>query len=198
MTSSDTGSRSLRGDILFGFAVALALYLAWVLRHVLVLLYVSALFAVVLKPLTLFIANLRIGRFHPFRKAGIFVLVLFVVGGLAGFGFLAVPPVARDLRSFAQDLPSRMPAIQEKLGRVPFADSIDWDIVATRIEGVATQAATFVFFSIKDWAGTVADVAMALILTIYFSLEGDVAYRWVLSLFPVRRPPAPRYRFAPR
>ena len=186
MTSSDTGSRSLRGDILFGFAVALALYLAWVLRHVLVLLYVSALFAVVLKPLTLFIANLRIGRFHPFRKAGIFVLVLFVVGGLAGFGFLAVPPVARDLRSFAQDLPSRMPAIQEKLGRVPFADSIDWDIVATRIEGVATQAATFVFFSIKDWAGTVADLAMALILTIYFSLEGDVAYRWVLSLFPVR------------
>ena len=78
MTGSDTGSRSLRGDILFGFAVALALYLAWVLRQVLLLLYVSALFAVVLKPLTLFIANIRIGRFRPFRKFGIFVLLLFV------------------------------------------------------------------------------------------------------------------------
>lgn len=185
MTRSDTGPRSLRGDILFGFAVALALYLAWVLRHVLILLYVSALFAVVLKPLTCFIADIRIGRFRPFRKAGIFVLLLFVVGGLTAFGFLAIPPVARDLQSFAQDLPSRLPAILDKLDRLPFAKSIDWDFLATRIEGAATQAATYLFFSIKDWAGTLADAAMALILTIYFSLEGDVAYRWVLSLLPV-------------
>jgi predicted PurR-regulated permease PerM len=185
MTRSETGSRNLRGDILFGFAVAFAIYLAWVLRHVLLLLYVSALFAVVLKPLTCFIADLRIGRFRPFRKIGIFVLLLFVLGGLATFGFLAIPPVARDLQSFAHDLPSRMPAIQNKLDRIPFVNSIDWDFLANRIEGAATQAATYIFFSIKDWAGTLADVAMALILTIYFSLEGEVAYRWVLSLVPI-------------
>lgn len=185
MTRSETDSRNLRGDILFGFAVAFAIYLAWVLRHVLLLLYVSALFAVVLKPLTSFIAGVRVGRFRPFRRVGIFVLLLFVVGALIAFGFLAIPPVARDLQSFAHDLPSRMPAIQEKLGRLPFANSIDWDFLATRIEGAATQAATYVFFSIKDWAGTLADVAMALILTVYFSLEGDVAYRWVLSLVPL-------------
>jgi len=185
MTRSETGSRNLRGDILFGFAVAFAIYLAWVLRHVLLLLYVSALFAVVLKPLTCFIADLRIGRFRPFRKIGIFVLLLFVLGALATFGFLAIPPVARDLQSFAHDLPSRMPAIQNKLDRIPFVNSIDWDFLAARIEGAATQAATYIFFSIKDWAGTLADVAMALILTIYFSLEGEVAYRWVLSLVPI-------------
>jgi predicted PurR-regulated permease PerM len=28
---------------------------------------------------------------------------------------------------------------------------------------------------------------MGLILTVYFTLEGDVAYRWVLSLFPLER-----------
>jgi predicted PurR-regulated permease PerM len=184
MTRSDTASRNLRGDILFGCAVAFALYLAWVLRHVLLLLYVSALFAVVLKPLTCFIADLRIGRFRPFRKVGIFVLLLFVVGGLTTFGFLAIPPVARDLQSFARDLPSRLPTMFDKLNRLPFANSIDWDFLASRIEGAATQAATYVFFSIKDWAGAVASVGMALILTIYFSLEGDVAYRWVLSLVP--------------
>ena len=33
---------------------------------------------------------------------------------------------------------------------------------------------------------------MGLILTIYFTLEGDVAYRWVLSLFPPRSRGAPR------
>ncbi|HWE86163.1 MAG TPA: AI-2E family transporter [Terracidiphilus sp.] len=185
MTRSDTGSRSLRGDIVFGFAMALALFLAWVLRHVLLLLYVSALFAVVLKPLASFIADLRIGRFRPFRKIGIFMLLLFVVGGLTAFGFLAIPPAAHDLHSFAVDLPARLPGMLDKFKRLPFAGSVDIDDLAAHIETGATQAATYVFFSIKNWAGTLFDVAMALILTVYFSLEGDVAYRWVLSLMPV-------------
>ena len=177
-------SRSLRSDILFGFAVALALYLAWVVRHVLLLLYVSALFAVVLKPLASFIAGLRVGRFRPFRKLGIFMLLLCVVGGLTAFGFVAIPPAARDLHSFAQDLPSRLPGILEKLKRIPFASHIDTNYISARIEATITQTATYVFLSIKDWAGTFVDVAMALILTIYFSLEGEVAYRWALSLLP--------------
>ena len=143
VTGSDTGSRSLRGDILFGFAVAFALYLAWVLRHVLLLLYVSALFAVVLKPLTIFIADIRIGRFRPFRKIGIFVLLLFVFGGLTAFGFLAIPPAARDLHSFVQDLPSRLPEILEKLKHIPFAGHIDTSSVSARIETAITQAATY-------------------------------------------------------
>ncbi|HTX77653.1 MAG TPA: AI-2E family transporter [Terracidiphilus sp.] len=185
MTRSETGSRSLRGDIVFGFAVAFALYLAWVLRHVFLLLYVSALFAVVLKPLSCFIADLRIGRFRPFRKLGIFMLLLCVVGGLTAFGFLAIPPAAHDLHSFVRDLPSRVPAILDRFQRIPFANEVDLGDLATRIENAATQAATYVFFSIKDWAGTLFDVGMALILTVYFSLEGDVAYRWVLSLLPV-------------
>jgi len=42
--------RRIHGDILFTFAIAICLYLAWLVRDVLVLLYVSALFAVVLMP----------------------------------------------------------------------------------------------------------------------------------------------------
>lgn len=185
MTRTDGISRSLRGDIVFGFAVAFACYLAWLLRHVLLLLYVSALFAVVLRPLTCFIADIRIGRFRPFRKLGIFVLLFFVVGGLIAFGFLAIPPVVRDLHSFAQEMPERLPGLLDKLKRVPFADHIDTSDIAARIQGAATQTATFVLFSIKNWASTLFDVAMALILTVYFSLEGGVAYRWALSLLPV-------------
>ena len=44
-------SRAARGHILFFFAVMLSLALAWKLRAVLELVYVSALFAVVLMPL---------------------------------------------------------------------------------------------------------------------------------------------------
>jgi len=42
-----------------------------------------------------------------------------------------------------------------------------------------------VLLSIKDWAGKLADIAMGLILTIYFMLEGEHAYHWFLSFFPL-------------
>lgn len=180
-----TPGRTLRGDIVFAFAVAFACYLAWLLRHVLLLLYVSALFAVVLQPLVGFIGALRIGRRRPFRRVAIFVLLLFVLGALTAFGFLAIPPVASDLHDFAQDLPTRLPEMLDRFKRIPFVGHIDATEVATRLETTVTQAATYLLLSIRNWAGYIADLAMFLILTIYFTLEGDVAYRWTLSFFPL-------------
>ncbi len=53
------------------------------------MIYVSALFAVVLKPLVCYISDLRIGRWKPFRRAAIIVLVFLIFSALAGFVFLA-------------------------------------------------------------------------------------------------------------
>jgi predicted PurR-regulated permease PerM len=183
-TSLNLLRRSLRSDITFAFALALACYLAWVVRQVLVLLYVSALFAVVLQPLVQFVANLRIGRFRPFERIAIFLLLLVVVGGLVAFGFLALPPVARDLQEFGKEMPLRLPVIMERLRRVPFANQINVTDLSDQIQNFAGQSATYVLLSIKNWAHSLFTIAMGLILTIYFTLEGDIAYRWVLSLFP--------------
>ena len=43
-------TRSARGNVVFAFAIALALATAYLMRQILMLLYVSALFAVVLSP----------------------------------------------------------------------------------------------------------------------------------------------------
>jgi len=48
MTPSSTNPRNFRNDIVFAFALAIVCYFAWFVRDVLMLLYVSALFAVVL------------------------------------------------------------------------------------------------------------------------------------------------------
>ncbi len=189
MTLFIRSTRSLRSDITFAFAVALALYLAWVLRKVLLLLYVSALFAVVLQPLVQFVSGLRIGRFQPFRRIAIFILLLFVVGGLVAFGFFAVPPVARDLEEFGKEMPQRLPLILERLHRVPLANRINVADLADQIQSYAGQSATYLLLSIRKWASSLFTIAMGLILTIYFTLEGDTAYRWALSLFPARSRP---------
>jgi predicted PurR-regulated permease PerM len=182
--SSPQPGRSLRSDILFALSLLLACYLAWLLRHVLMLLYVSALCAVLLKPLVQLIASLQIRRWRPFRRFGIVVLLVAVVAGLAAFASLALPPAIRDLHDFAQEMPARLPKIMDWLNRLPFADRIDTDALTNRIENGVTEAATYIFLSIGNWASAIADIAMSLILTIYFSLEGADAYRWALSFFP--------------
>ena len=52
-----------------------------------------------------------------------------------------------------------------------------------RVQDFASQAATYLLLSIRDWAGNLFDIVMGLILTVYFILEGDQAYRWFLSFF---------------
>ena len=71
--------RTLRSDIVFVFALGFACVLAWMLRDVLLLLYVSALFAVVLTPVVRFTADLKIGRFQPFKKTAVLVLMLVLL-----------------------------------------------------------------------------------------------------------------------
>jgi predicted PurR-regulated permease PerM len=179
--------RTLRSDIVFTFVLAIACYLAWLVRSELVLLYVSALFAVVLTPLVRATAEIRIGKRQPFKGAAIFVLLVAAVAAIALFVFLALPPVARDLHEFSQEMPTRLPALLDRLKQIPFADRLDTDEIIARVQDFVGKAATYLVLSIGDWAGKLFDVAMGIILTIYFILEGDHAYRWFLSLFPIEQ-----------
>jgi predicted PurR-regulated permease PerM len=175
--------RDLRRDIVFAFVLALACYMAWLIRDVLVMLYVSALFAVVLSPMVRFTSQIRIRRWQPFKNSAIFVLLLVVAAAATAFCFLALPPVISDLHGFAQDMPSRLPGLLAKLKNIPLAQHLDTADLSSRLEGFASQAATYLLFSISDWAGKLFDIIMGFILTIYFILEGDHAYRWFLSFF---------------
>ncbi len=183
MNETTRAQRSRRSDIVFVFALGLAGYVVWLIRDVLVLLYVSALFAVVLAPVVQAVSRWRIKRWRPFKGIALLVLPLAVVGLLIAFGFAALPPVIRDLQEFAKEMPTRAPAAVEKLRHLPFADQIDTDEINAKVQGFASNAATYLLVSLKDWAGALFKVIMGIILTFYFILEGDHAYYWFLSFF---------------
>lgn len=180
---TETG-RTLRGAIVFAFAVALACYVGWLVRAELLLLYVSALFAVVLRPAVEFVSRLSIRGWRPFKRSAIFILLLLMLAGIVAFGFLALPPVITDLHAFAVDLPNRLPAIVAQIHRIPFANRINVSELLSQLQGAIGHSATFLFLSLKNWASTVFTLAMGIILTVYFTLEGDTAYQWALSFFP--------------
>src|ERR1700677_3820295 len=176
--------RTLRSDIVFAFALVLACALAWLVRDVLMLLYVSALFATVLTPVVRFTSRLRIGRWRPFKGYAVFFLLLAMAAALTAFGFFALPPVIHDLQQFARDLPARLPKAIEQLKHIPFADNLNTDEITTRLQDLISNAATYLLLSLRDWAGTLLNVAMEFTLTVYFILEGKHAYAWFLSFFP--------------
>src|SRR3954447_16169534 len=98
-----SGGRSPVQLIVFAFAVAVAVALAWYLRHALLLIYVSAVFAVVLKPAVERVHKLSIFGWTPSRGAALLLMIaaiLVVLGLLVAF---ALPPLGKDIRDFAQD-----------------------------------------------------------------------------------------------
>ena len=172
---------------MFFFAVALALYVAWLMRGMLALLYVSALFAVVLSPIVRATSRIHIGRWKPFHGSmAILILLLAVAGAFTAFGFFALPPVINDLQSLTGELPGRLPGILAKIKAVPYADRIDAGDVIAWIQRGLSGGAAYVLVSFKAWAGALAEVIAGFVLTLYFILEGDSAYRWFLSFVPAQ------------
>jgi predicted PurR-regulated permease PerM len=179
--------RDYRSDILFALGLILACGLAWLLREVLMLLYVSALFATVLTPVVRSTGRLRIGRWRPFKGYAVFFLLLAVAGALTGFGFLALPPVIHDMQDFAREMPTRLPLVLDRMRHIPFANNLNTDEITSKVQDFVSNAATYLLLSIKNWAGAMVNITMGFILTVYFILEGASAYVWFLSFVPPSR-----------
>lgn len=184
--------RTVRGHILFTIVVLLTLAIAWRLREVLELVYVSALFAVVLMPVVKWIESVQLGKYRPSRPVAIIGLMLTVVIVLGLLFFFGLPPVLRDIEHFASDLPQRVPEIVAKAKKVPLLDKIGLDNIAARGEAFAASLAGYIVSSAPKWLGHIFDLVTGLILCVYFMLEGESAYFYFLSMVPLQS----RNRFA--
>jgi predicted PurR-regulated permease PerM len=158
--------------------------IAWKLHTVLELVYVSALFAVVLMPVVQRIMLLKIRGWSPSRPIAIVLLIVSAALLLTLFFILGLPPVVHDIQHFAEDLPSRIPAIVARIKHLPLADRFGVDSMAAKAESMASSTAQYLFSSAPQWIGHIFDVVTAFILCLYFMLEGDHAYAYFLSLVP--------------
>jgi predicted PurR-regulated permease PerM len=190
LVAAPPSSATTRGNIVFFFLILIALGLVWKLEKELQILYVSALFAVVLMPIVNWICKLSIRGWHPSRGLGIALMILGVGLILSLFFFFALPPVLRDLREFLNDLPQRIPQVVAKIRHIPMADKLGIETAAQRIQGGIEATASYLFTSIPMWLTHVFDLLTTAILCLYFMLEGEHAYGFFLSLLR----PDPRRR----
>jgi len=173
--------------IIYFFAVLIGLGLAWKLAKELEILYVSALFAVVLMPIVNRICETNFRGWRPPRFVGIILMLLTVGLALSLFFLIALPPVTRDLAQFLTDLPQRIPIAVDKLHHIPLASKLGLDSVAQKAQGAIEATAGYLFISLPLWLSHILDILTTAFLCLYFMLEGEHAYDFFLSLF---RPPA--------
>ena len=172
-----------RGQIIFAFAVLLTLGLCFQLRKELEIIYVAALFAVVLMPAVNSVTGLSIRTYRPGRAVAVVALFLGTLILLGLIFTIGVPPVLRDMRSFFTELPQRIPSLVARIKRLPMADSIGVDQLAARAENFLGAVGAYVVNAIPAWLSHVFDILTTIFLCIYFILEGEHAYNFFLSLF---------------
>ena len=90
-----------------------------------------------------------------------------------------------DLRGFLTDLPARIPQITVKLQHIALARKVGLDVIAAKAENFAGAVGAYVVNALPAWLSHLFDILTAVFLCIYFMLEGENAYAFFLSLFPV-------------
>jgi predicted PurR-regulated permease PerM len=179
--------RHVRGYILFTFAVAVGLYVAWLLRDVLTLIYVSALFAVVLMPVVRGVQKLHIGKRHLSHGLAILLITALLVGTITGFVFLTLPPLIHEVKSLVRTLPDSSPAFVQRLNRLPFLREVDFTSIQAKLKQETSQHVGAFLTSVSGWAAKFFEIITGIVLTVYFLAEGSHVYFWFLSLVPADR-----------
>ena len=191
MTVESSTQKSL---ILYGIVMtaltAIVLWAAYLVRDVLILIYISGLLAVGFSPIVRLIERqkvLPIGTRRFPRWLAILILYVVILGTLIGIGFMVIPPLidqAQELWSaryrmfergqqflISKGIISEQLTLREAVERAPGTDGVAVGTVMGAVVGVA---------------GGIFGLVTILILTFYFLIDADSLRESMLKLFPSR------------
>jgi predicted PurR-regulated permease PerM len=177
---------------------ALAVILLWaayLVRSVLLLLYVSALLAVGFSPIVRLIERqkvLPIGSRRLPRWLAILVLYVAILGSLTGIGFLIVPPLVDQAKQFWEAAPAMSARAQDFLvQRGLLQEPLTWREAVERapVADSGGQAMGTVVGALFGVLGGLVGFFTILILTFYLLVDADSLRDTFLKLFPRNQRP---------
>ena len=173
-----------RSIILFCFGVGILLYLAYVLRHALLLIYVSVLVAVLLDPVVQRIHRFRIWKWTP--SVGASVLLMFgaiLLAILLVLVFFA-PRLLADLKNIQQIWPKRLSQIEQWIHHTIPALHISAQQINAYIKEFAQRN-----FQPQKLTNDIIAFGTMLLAAAYFLIDGRRSIHWLVSLFPAKNQP---------
>ncbi len=166
--------------VVLAFALGIALWLVYLLRGALILIYLSIVFAVVLEPAVDTVQRLRIRRWSPGRGSAILIIVAGTFLAIVLFLVFALPPIIRDTQQLITELPEKLSRWQVWLRRVPFLPNISAESLKEYIGSFVTSATSLVTSTFS----VIASVISVLLLTAYMILDGERLFNWSMLLVP--------------
>lgn len=174
-------------------AAAITLILLWVLylvRGPLLLIYVSALFATGLAPLVRIIERQRIvaiSRRRLPRTAAILVIYASVLGLIASITAAVIPPLVRQSQEFWKQLPDYLDQAQARLtswGLI--APNASFKDILQQAPAGGGDAVGVVVGALWGFVGGIFGVISILLLTFYMLVDSDRVFALFVRLFPRR------------
>lgn len=166
--------------VVLAFSIALALWIVYVLRFAVLLIYVSVVFAIVLSPAVDSVQRLRIRRWSPGRGAAILLIISVTALAIVLFFAFALPPIIRDIQQLAAVLPERVEFWRARLSRLPYFPNISSEDLRGYFGSLIGGAAALVTGTFTVIASTIS----VLLLTAYMILDGERLFQWSMLLVP--------------
>jgi predicted PurR-regulated permease PerM len=164
-------------------AVLVVIAAAWAVRSTLLLVLVAAVLAIGLDP-----PVRRLQRMHISRGWAVTLIFLATVAFLAFFGFLVIPPLIREVRQLASDIPGYIDELKTSQGWV--GDLEDKYHLSTKLKEITDRLPTLASESLGKVLGITASVASVIfnlltiaILTIYFLMTLPESERAIEATF---------------
>jgi predicted PurR-regulated permease PerM len=171
---------------------AVLLWAAFLVRDVLLLIYISGVLAIGFSPIVRLIQRQKMlpvvaTRRFP-RWMAILVLYLVIIGSLTGIGFMIFPPLAEQGRQLWSALPDMLSRGQSFLiSKGLLREPVEWrDLVKQTPVSGSTEAVGTVFGAVLGLLGGLFGLLTILILTFYLLVESDALHSTFLRLFPRR------------
>ena len=193
MSLSLSEKKSLNLWTIWMTALAVAIiWAAFLVREVLLLIYMSGLLAIGFSPIVRLIERQRalpVGTRRFPRWLAILVLYLFIIGVLVGIGFLIVPPVVQQARQLWGAIPGMFASaqaflVQKGLLSEPLTMQ---EAVARAPVSKGGDAVSTVYGAVAGVVGGIFGLLTILILTFYLLVEADQLRATLLRLFPADR-----------
>ena len=187
-TSTSTQKSLIRYAIWMTALTVIVLIAAYQVRKVLLLLYISGLFAIGFSPIIRLIEKQRllpVGEKRFPRWLAILVLYLFIIGTLVGIGMLVFPPLYAQGREFIDMAPQLFERAQQWLiDRGLLREHLTIQQAVERAPvGEGGQAVNTVFGAVMGVIGGIVGFLTILIVTFYILVDADHLRNVMLQLF---------------
>jgi predicted PurR-regulated permease PerM len=177
--------------IVMAALVAIIVWCGYLVRDVLLLIYVSGLLAIGFSPIVRLIERqtvLPIGTRRFPRWLAILVLYIVILGTLTGIGFMVVPPLVHQAQQLWTALPDMFDRAQDFLiQKGLLKEHLTLREAVARAPGTGGgEAVGTVLGAVVGVVGGLFGLLTILILTFYILVEADALRSTMLRLFPAR------------